>query len=166
MSDDVDSQAGLPEHEPAAGFAHQTAYEFVPRGLLFALVAVLGGIVLTVVVWRLGFVASLTSFALAAGAVFLYAKGAGAAPRKGLVPLIVLILAGVVASFFAVIASDAWDAYDAFVLPGTESRWTFISENVFRGEVLRSYGKDMAMFGLFAALGIFSIMRRLVASAA
>jgi len=69
--------------------------------------AVVAGIVLTVVIWRLGFIASITSFALAGGAVFLYDKGAGTVPRKGLIPLVLLILAGVVASFFAVIGSDA-----------------------------------------------------------
>jgi len=52
------------------------------------------------------------------------------------------------------------------VVPGAETRWTFITDNMFRGEVLRSYGKDMAMFGLFAVLGVFSIMRRLLAQTA
>jgi hypothetical protein len=136
--------------------------EMIARGLVFSLAAVLGGIALTVVIWRLGFIASITSFALAAGAVFLYVRGAGSVPRKGLAPLVLLILAGVVASFFAVIASDAWDAYDKFVVPGTQTRWDFLTDNVFRGEVISSYGKDMAMFGVFAVLGIFSIMRRLM----
>ena len=126
--------------------------------------AVIGGVAHTVVVWRLGFVVSITSFVLAGGAVFLYARGAGTAPRKGLVPLIVVILLGVVASFFAVIASDAWDAYGAFGIPLPESRMSFISHNIFRGDVLKEYRKDMAMFALFAGLGVYSTMRRLIAS--
>ena len=36
--------------------------------------------------------------------------------------------------------------------------------NIFAPEVLGSYGTDMAMFGLFAALGVFSTVRRLMAS--
>jgi hypothetical protein len=138
--------------------------ELVVRGLTFALPAVVGGIALTVIIWRLGFIASITSFALAAGAVYLYAKGAGANPRKGLVPLVLLILVGVVAAFFGVITSDTWDAYDKLGVAGYQSRWSFLSDNVFRGEVISSYGKDMAMFGVFAVLGIFSTMRRLFAA--
>jgi hypothetical protein len=160
------------ETTPAPGPAPETApsqvpplFEQVGRGIFFALGAVVGGVVLTVVVWRLGFIASITSFAMAAGAVYLYDKGAGTTPRKGLVPLVALIILGVVASFFAVIASDAWDAYDAFGFALPQSRLGFVGDNMFRGEVLKEYGKDMAMFGVFAVLGIFSTMRRLMRAA-
>jgi len=162
MSDHAHDPAAAPEPSAFGEPAALPQREMIARGLVFSLLAVVGGIALTVVIWRLGFIASITSFALAAGAVFLYDKGAGATPRKGLAPLVLLILVGVVASFFAVIASDAWDAYDEFVVPGTITRWDFISDNVFRGEVIGSYGKDMAMFGVFAVLGIFSIMRQLM----
>jgi hypothetical protein len=139
--------------------------ENVAKGLFFALGAVLGGVVLTVVVWRIGFVAAITSYVLAAGAIYLYDKGAGTVPKRGLVPILLLIVAGVVVAFFAIVASDAWDAYDKFGGSIGDSRVSFITNNMFRGEVLRSYGKDMAMFGVFAALGIYSTLRRLVASA-
>jgi len=74
----------------------------------------------------------------------------------------VIIIVGVVVCFFGVIASDAWDAYDD--LPMLESRTSFISNNIFRGEVIKEYSKDMAMFGLFAVLGVFGTMRQLFAS--
>jgi hypothetical protein len=32
--------------------------------------------------------------------------------------------------------------------------------------VLKEYGKDMAMFAVFAVLGVYSTMRRLIASRA
>lgn len=164
-----DDLAAIPE-PPAVPFGEAAdpapVREQIGRGIFFSLAAVIGGIALTVVVWRLGFVASITSFVLAGGAVFLYDKGAGMTPRKGLVPLVAVILVGVVASFFAVIASDAWDAYGAFGVPLPESRLSFIGDNIFRGEVLKEYRKDMAMFALFAGLGIYSTMRRLIASRA
>lgn len=167
MTDQHDDQFTFPEPAPVPADAQPHApIEQIGRGIFFALAAVIGGIALTVIVWRLGFIASITSFVLAGGAVFLYAKGAGVAPRKGLVPLVLLIIVGVVASFYGVIASDAWDAYDKFVVPGSETRWTFITDNIFRGDVLKEYRKDMAMFALFAGLGVYSTMRRLIASRA
>jgi hypothetical protein len=167
MSEHNDDLAAMPE-PPAVPFGAADVpapvQEQIGRGIFFALAAVIGGVVLTVVIWRLGFIASITSFVMAGGAVYLYDRGAKTWPRKGLVPLILLILVGVVASFFAVIASDAWDAYDKFVIPGAQSRTSFITDNIFRGEVLKEYGKDMAMFAVFAVLGVYSTMRRLIAS--
>lgn len=143
------------------------AREDIVRGLLFSLLAVLGGAALTVLIWRLGFVASITSFLIAYGAVYLYGIGAGSLPRKGLIPLVLLIVIGVAGSFFAIVASDAWDAYSTLSSQGYigESRWTFITDNMFRGEVLSSYGSDMAMFAVFAVIGTFAILRRLFAAA-
>jgi hypothetical protein len=166
MSDHVDDQGAVPEPSSHFGEAVMPARsEFVARGLMFALASVIGGVVLTVVIWRMGFIASITSFALAGGAVFLYDKGAGTAPRKGLIPLVLLIVVGVVAAFFGVVASDAWDVYGQFDGVVGVSRSSFILDNIFRGEVLREYAQDMAMFGVFAVLGLFGTLRRLLSSA-
>jgi len=162
VSDSTNELSDLPEFPSSDVVQAPAPIEQIGRGLLFSLASVFGGLVLTIVVWRLGFIASITSFVLAAGAVYLYAKGARTAPRRGLVPLVAIILLGVVACFFGVIASDAWDAYDE--LPMYESRLSFIGNNIFRGEVIKEYSKDMGMFALFAGLGIFSTMRRLVAA--
>lgn len=133
--------------------------ERVWRGLLASLVAVLAGIVLTVVIWRLGYVAALTSLVIAAGAVYLYSWAAGAPPRKGLGPLIVVVALGVV-------ASDLAEAYDEFDLGAAGiSKLDFVTDNLFHAEVLREYGKDAAMFAVFAVLGVFGTLRRLIAGA-
>lgn len=138
--------------------------EKVLLGLLAATGAVVLGIVVTVVVWRLGFIASITSFLIAVGAVWLYAA-VGGRPRKGLLPLVGLVVLGVVLSFFGVVASDLWEAYDELqVSQAGVSRSSFITENIFNGELLKGYGKDMAMFGVFALLGIFSTLRRLLSN--
>jgi hypothetical protein len=47
---------------------------------------------------------------------------------------------------------------------GWPSATSFVMGNLFAPEVLGSYGTDMAMFGVFAALGVFSTLRRLLAA--
>ena len=154
-----------PSYGYGAGAPAPVVTEKVGAGLAASLGAVLGGCVLAVVLWRLGFIASLSSFLIAGGAVFLYSRAAGTPPRKGLPALIAVIVVGVVISFFCVVASDLWTVYDKLQVGSTgESRVTFIQDNLFRGKVLGTYGSDMFMFVLFAALGIFSTLRRLVAA--
>jgi len=152
---------------PAGETAPPRPTERVALGLLAALGAVAVGVVLTVVIWRAGFVASITSLVIAAGATLLYTRVAGTVPRRGLIPLIALIVVGVVVSFFAVVASDLIDIYDKAVSSGltpTVSKSTFVRKGLTDSEVLSDYGKDMAWFALFAALGIFGTMRRLLAA--
>jgi hypothetical protein len=166
MSDYNLPDSTLPEYNSGAPFGTPSQpRERVGLGLLAALGAVLVGVVLTVVVWRMGFLASITSLVIALGAAMVYTKVAGAAPRRGLLPLIGIILVGVVASFFAVVASDAWTFFDQENLgAGGESRVRFITDMMFNADILKGYGKDMAMFFVFAALGIFSTLRRLLSS--
>ena len=38
----------------------------------------------------------------------------------------------------------------------------FVTGNLFYGPVLKSYGGDLAMFLVFAALGVFGTVRRLI----
>ncbi len=142
--------------------AAEVPTEFVIRGLFFALFAVVAGSVIAIVLWDLGVVASISSFIIAIGAFYLYVKGAGSAPRKGMVPLLLLILIGVVASFFALVANDLWRAFPQIVQPGIESRLTFVSDNVFNPSVLRFYEHDAFWYSLFAVLGIFGVFRRLI----
>lgn len=135
--------------------------EKVLLGLLASTVAVLLGIAITVGIWRLGFVAAITSLAIAFGAVFAYSLVAGA-PRKGLIPVVVLVLLGVVASFFACVASDAWVAYDDLGFTSEQvSRFEFVRTLTFDSDVLSGYGKDAGMFALFAVLGLFGVIRQL-----
>ena len=138
--------------------------EIVPRGILFSLAAIPLGMAVTVVIWKLGFVASISSFLIAAAGTFLYAKGAGSAPRRGLVQLVAVILVGVAASFLAIVAADLVEFYNT---PkgqslGYPSVVSFVSGNLFTGDLLSSYGSDLVMFVAFAALGVFGTVRRLL----
>lgn len=139
--------------------------EIVPRGILFSLAAIPLGMALSILIWKMGFVASISSFAIAAAAVWLYTKGSTQVPRRGLLPVIGVIVVGVVASFFAIVAADLVEFYGS---PqgqslGYPSSVDFVSANLFNGSVLSSYGTDLVMFIVFAALGIFGTLRRLVA---
>jgi hypothetical protein len=177
----VPSEPAIADPVPAAAhFGHpipQTGYsqgghrgtagqpvEIVPRGILFSLVAIPLGMAASVLIWKLGFIASITSFLIAAVAGWLYVRGAGAAPRKGLLPLLAVILVGVAASFFAIVGADLVEFYntpDGQSL-GYASAVDFVSANLFDGDLLSTYGSDLAMFLLFAALGVFGTVRRLL----
>jgi hypothetical protein len=155
--------------QPASAPADQPLVappERVLRGLLAALVAVLLGVALTVVIWRAGYVAAITSLAIAFGASYLYTLAAGRSARRGLVPLILLILLGVVVAFFAIVVSDLFEVYDDLGLSGSIGRGKFVRENVFDPDLLKSYDKDLAWFAGFALLGIFGTIRQLFASRA
>jgi hypothetical protein len=156
-----DAITGLASPELAAEPA-VAAVENVGRGILFSLVSIPLGAALTVGVWQLGFVASITALAGAVAATWLYAKGAGAAPSKGAAPLIAVIVAGVAASAVGVIASDAL-RYLAEEYPGlpVSDQVTFVMENLGDAGVWQAYGGDFAMLSLFAALGTFGVIRQL-----
>jgi hypothetical protein len=174
--------------EPVAGTDHQPAHagadtgagpvdvhteppqERVARGLAAAFVALLVGAGLTLAIWNFGFIASITSFVMAAGATFLYGLAAGAPPRRGVVPLVVLVVLGVVATFFLLVAWDAAQAYDELVLDIPDGqvavgKGEFVRTAMFDGEVLKSYGKDMAFFFGFAVLGMWTTLKNVLGSA-
>lgn len=142
--------------------------ECVSRGLAFSIGAIPVGVVAAIIVWKMGFVASISSFLIAGGAVYLYAKGAGAPPRKGIAPLVGIVVLGVVASFFGIVAADLMEFYGtpAGRALGYPTEMSFVRLNLFNPEVLKSYGSDLAMFVLFAALGIFGTVRRLLRATA
>lgn len=138
--------------------------ERVVPGLAAAVLALVVGAGITLAVWNLGFIASITSFVMAAGAVFLYRLAAGAPPRKGIAPLVVLVVAGVVATFFLLVGWDAAEAYDELSVGVPDDQLVmgkteFVRTSMFDGEVLQAYGKDMAFFFGFAALGMWTTLK-------
>ncbi len=140
--------------------------ENIGRGVLFALAALIGGIVLTVILFEAGFLAAISGALMAGGAVFLYDKGAGRAPRRGLVPLVTLIVTALVAGIAAALFVDVYRGYPSLPaeLRTVMSRGEFIREE-FSQYLFADYGKDIALYFVFAALGVFGTFRRLFASA-
>lgn len=153
---------------PYATPAAATPVERIGRGLALSLLAIPVAMILTGVIWRLGFVASLSAFVLAALAVILYRRGSGGPIKRGIPGLVVVILLGTVACFFSAVLTDLVQYYGKQSPADQSSLGTlrqFVSANLFYGPVLSSYSKDMVLFGLFAVLGIFGTIVRLVRSA-
>lgn len=146
----------------APGAVAPTREERVGRGVLFSLGGIVVGVVLTVVLWKIGFFASITSFAMAYATVWLYAKGAGAPPRKGVPAVIGVIVVGVVVSLSSIVAADALD-YLASDYPDATlaQKADFVLYNILRPEVWQDYTSSAAMFVIFAALGTFGLIRQL-----
>ena len=154
------AQSPVPQH------LAQGTVEIVPRGVLWALAAIPLGMLVAVVLWKLGFIASISSFLIAGVAVFLYTKGAGTVPKRGIAALVGVIVVGVVLSFLAIVAADLVEYYntpDGQAL-GYPSALQFVTSNLFNVELIKSYGSDLVMFVVFAALGVFGTMRRLLAA--
>ena len=140
--------------------------EIVPRGILWSLAAIPLGMLASVLIWKLGYIASISSFLIAGLATWLYTKGARAVPRRGLVALVGVIVAGVILSFLAIVAADIVDYHgtpEGQAL-GYPSALDMVAANLFDPKVLGSYGSDLVMFVVFAALGIFGTLRRLMRS--
>lgn len=139
--------------------------ERVGHGALLALLAVPVGAVLSAIIWRLGFVASLSGVVVAAGAAVLYARGSGGRVRKGIPVVAGIIALGIVASFFAAVATDLWTVFptlDEEITGSYPSRGAFVRENLTYGPVLAEYTRDVVLFVLFGVLGGFGTILRLV----
>lgn len=146
----------------APGAAVQPHEEKVGRGLLFSLGGIVVGVVLTVLLWKVGFFASITSFAMAYATVWLYTKGAGAPPKKGVGAVIGVIVIGVVVSLASIVTADALD-YLASDYPDASiaEKADFVAYNLVRPEVWQDYSTNVVMFVIFAALGTFGLIRQL-----
>lgn len=148
------------------GQAPAPATERVGRGMLFALAAVVGAILLTIVLFEAGFLAAFSGLVVASGSVALYMKGAGTVPHRGLKSLVALIVIGAVAAILAAIFVDLWRGYDKIqhqMGSVPVSRGDFISREMTH-YLFQDYGKDIAFYALFVVLGSYGTVRRLIAS--
>ena len=136
--------------------------ENVGRGLAAALLAVLGGCVLSAFVYHLGFVASIVALAMGAAGIFLYAKGAGAPPRKGALALVVLLIAGILLAWVSSVGTEVYFYY--VHRTGTSNgALMFALESVLSLDLFKAMLKDFLIFVAFGLLGIFGVARRLLA---
>jgi len=152
---------GMPIPEPAEPVAAPVV-ERVGRGVLFSLLSIIVGVGLTMILYQVGFIASITSFALAYAAIWLYTLGASAPPRKGVWGVIAVIVIGVALSVLSLVVSDMI-AYLAKEYPDAAmaDKIEFITTNLAIGEVWAAYVKDILMYVLFAGLGTFGLVRQL-----
>jgi hypothetical protein len=161
----VDPYAGLGlpmAGAPVPGFgAARPRTENVGRGLLMALIAVIGGCVLAAAVYHLGFVASIVALAMGAAGIFLYTKGAGAPPRKGAVGLVVLLMAGILLAWICSVGTELYFFY--VDQTGTSNgALAFAVGGAFSLDLFKATLKDFVIFVGFGALGIFGVARQLL----
>ena len=139
------------------------------KGLAYALLSIPVGMILWVIIWQMGFIASISSFAIAWLAIYLYRVGARSSVTRKVLPyLIAIIVVGVVLSFIAGMASDAVDFYNnknslsgmGTIFSG--DFWSFFFDNLFNNpDLWASYTSDIIMSVVFAAIGLYGIVRDL-----
>jgi len=126
-----------------------------------ALIAVIGGCVLAAVVYHLGYVASIVALGMGAAGIFLYAKGAGAPPRKGAVGLVVLLMAGILLAWICSVGTQLYFYY--VDRTGTSNgALAFAVSGALSLDLFKATLKDFLIFVGFGALGIFGVARQLL----
>ena len=141
--------------------------EQVGRGILFSLLAIVLGALLAGLLYQWGYIASITSFVMAIAAGWLYTKGAGAPPRKGVAALIGVIVVGVIISLLTMLG---WGLYSELAAEYPDAAFgeimPVVLDNLFYPPVWSVFIKDAGIFVVFAALGTFTTLRQLRRGAA
>lgn len=140
------------------------------KGIMLALLSIPAGIIAWDILWSGGFIASVVAFGIAYLSVKLFTRAAGEGPdAQAAKPLIAIILAGVVLSFISGIVMDidkfyiADTAMGAWQALGTSDFWRVVWVNLTQnGAMWGQYTKDILITLVFAALGSYGIIRRLV----
>lgn len=143
--------------------------EHVVRGLLLSLLVIPVGATLWVLLWNLGFIASIVAFAIAWGATWLYRRGSGGRiTRASFWALLGVVVVAVAVCFLATLASDLVPEIGLPVLTAltTADFWAVYWDNVFNNPQLwASYAPDLLMSVLFAGIGCFGTFRALAREA-
>jgi hypothetical protein len=138
--------------------------ENVARGTLLALLAIPAGVALWLVIWNLGYLAAIVSFAVALGAAFLYRVGSGGTVSKvgagivtGIVVVTVLLsfYAGLVSDYANVVASQL--DIGAFEAMGQPLFWSSFHAGL--PVVFEAYTFDFLLALVFGVLGSFGVLR-------
>jgi hypothetical protein len=144
----------------------QPPIEDVNRGTVLALIVVPVGITAWVLLWSLGFIASIVSFGVAYLAVFLYQRGSGGTVgRAGAVRITVITLATVLLAIVAGIVSDVALAISrvAGISPiealSTPQFGTIFNAYLSDSESVSALAPSVLIAIAFGVLGCFGILR-------
>jgi len=143
--------------------------EDVVRGAIFAAAAIPLGIILWLVIWNLGVVASVVAWAVAAAAAKLYAIGAGNPSRRGAWAILVVTIVTLVLAFLGGMWLDMVHQFGAKPLEALVDgdSWSIFGENLANNnELWQEYTTSMLTALLFGALGCFFTLRKLFATTA
>ena len=127
------------------------------KGLALASLVIPIGIILWVVLWNMGFMASLVAFVIAYGAVRLYkTQTGGQVSKPAALALVVLTVLGVVLSFIGGMVADGWSAYsgefsNAVLL--SADFWQFMIDNLLDASIWEAYRNDLIIAVVFGLIG-------------
>jgi len=138
--------------------------EDVVRGALFALIAVPLGIIVWLLIWSLGFIASIVAFGVAFAALWLYRMGArGPISRAGAFVVTGITALTLLLAFFAGIVLDGirgvaeTSGLSWFEVAAAPQFWDFFWSVL--PSALGDYTGDFLLSLLFGALGCFTLLR-------
>jgi hypothetical protein len=144
----------------------QTPIENVQRGTIVALVTIPLGVIVWVILWNIGFVASIVAFGAAYLAVRLYRWGSGGPiSRTGAIRITVITIVTMLIALFAGIVSDAAQSYSSGSGESALSEvlspefWRVFWHALAQPGVLSGYAPSIILALLFGAIGCFSTLR-------
>lgn len=130
--------------------------ENVQRGTLLALLIVPAGIIAWVLLWSVGFIASIVAFGVAIGAMWLYRLGSGGRiSRTGAIRITVITIVTLLLAFVAGMITDQLAAFTRAFQAGRFLEFFVINIQLNAG----AYAIPFLMALGFGALGCFSILR-------
>jgi hypothetical protein len=144
------------------------------RGALFAIGGPVVGIAAWVVLWQLGFIASIATFVMAWLTVWLYRKGAGDIDRRALYVILPYIFVGIVLSILSGIVDDCLHYVaanlDAAKNPGmlkllfNHNFWAYMFDNLLHnGKLWSGYATDILFALGLGGLGVYRTIMDVVA---
>jgi len=138
--------------------------ENVPRGTLLALLIIPAGIIVWVILWQFGLIASLVAFGIAIGALWLYRFGSGGrVSRGGAVRVTIITIAALLLAFLAGLVADVLPMYanqrnlDFVSALTSNDFWQFFGNAV--GNNFGDVAVQLVIALIFGALGCFSVLR-------
>lgn len=129
------------------------------KGMLMALIPGILGVVLWRVVWNVGYISSLVSFAVVYAMYWFYTKWGGRISKRELIQLMVVATIFILIAFFASFILDVRNFY--LTMYGGEGSWFSADFLRILGEQLahvQGYIKDLGLTLLFTGLAIFSLV--------
>ena len=154
----------------AAPPARRVGQEDGIRGAVFSLAIIPLGVIAWLVLWDLGWIASVVAFMAAAGAARLYVLGTGGTISRGGVWVVVgVTTVTVLASFLGSMLIDAakfLGGASPLTMLADAQTWDLLAYNLATNrELVDGYAGDFLLALLFSALGCFFTLRKLFAQA-
>lgn len=168
----ADESAAVPPSEessvaPLPPAAPPLPAENVLRGFLLSLLVVPAGVLVFVLIWNLGFIASIVGFGVAFGASFLYRFGSGGrVSKRGAILVTAVTVVTLVLSFLAAVVVTRATEIARVNQVGVPEVLTspefgrILAENFASPGFLGSLAGDAAMTLLFGAIGCFAVLRQ------